>query len=155
MVGVVEGGLGEVLDAVGARRLAHDGLADVDDLGGLLAEAVDAEDLQRLAVEQDLEHADGVAGDLRAGDGLERRLGDLVGHLGGGQFALGLADGADLRHRVDAGGEFLDQRPVALAVGDVGADEAALVVTGAGQCRRPGDVADRVDVRAARSGSSR
>jgi hypothetical protein len=43
-------------------------------------------------------------------------------------------------------GKLVDQRPVALAVGDVGADEAALVITGAGQCRRAGDVADRVDV---------
>jgi hypothetical protein len=131
---------------VGLAALRHDGLADVDDLRRLFAKAVDAQDLHGLAMEQQLQHAHGVAGDLRAGDGLELRLGDLVGDLLGGQFALGAADRADLGHRVDAGREFVDQGPVALAVGNMGADEAALIITGAGQRRRPGDVADGVDV---------
>ena len=47
---------------------------------------------QRLAVEQQLEHADRLAGDLGPGQALELGVADFVGDVGGGQLALGLAD---------------------------------------------------------------
>ena len=42
--GVVECGLHEVLERVALARLGHDRLTDVNDLGCLLAEAVEAEE---------------------------------------------------------------------------------------------------------------
>src|SRR3712207_6908195 len=50
----------EVLDRVGGPRLRHDRLTDVENLRRLISEAVDAEDLERLAVEHHLQHADRV-----------------------------------------------------------------------------------------------
>src|SRR5690606_2989188 len=62
-----------------------------------------------------------------------------------GQLALGLADGADLRNRVDAGGHVVDEAP-AVVLHDAAGGRAALVVGGAGQ-RRPADhVTGGVDV---------
>ena len=69
-------------------RLRHDRLADVDDFRGIRSEAVDAQDFQRLAVKEQLEHAHGVARDLGPGQALEQRVADLVGDLVFGQFAL-------------------------------------------------------------------
>ena len=56
------------------------------------AEAVDAQQRQRLAMKQQLEHAHRLAGDLCPGQVLEHRLADFVGHLVVGQLPLGLAD---------------------------------------------------------------
>src|SRR5699024_3198122 len=43
---IVERGIDEIADRVVGRRLAHHRLADVDDLHGLITEAVDAEHFQ-------------------------------------------------------------------------------------------------------------
>ena len=119
----------------------------MDDLGRLAAEAVDAEDAQRLAVEQELQHADGAAGDLGAGEVAEERVADLVGHLLGGQLAFRGAERADFRDGVDARGNVLHQSLLAHAGERVRGGKPALVVRGAGETGIADHVADRIDVR--------
>ena len=48
---IVEGRVDEVQQRISGSRLSHNGLADVNDLGRVHAEAVDAEYLERVAVE--------------------------------------------------------------------------------------------------------
>lgn len=79
--------------------------------------------------------------DLGASDGLEVGLSHLVGDLLRRELTLGPADGADLRDRVNARRRLLYQRPVALALRDVDADESPLVLAGAGQRRWTDQVA--------------
>ncbi len=74
------------------------------DLRGIVAEAVHAQDLQRLGMEQDLEDARTLVGHLRARQALEMRVADFVGNAGLLQLPLGLAHRRDLRNRVDAAG---------------------------------------------------
>ena len=62
---IVERGVDEIEERVGRAGLRHDRLADVDDLRGVLPKAMNAKNLQRFAMEQQLEHAHGLAGDLR------------------------------------------------------------------------------------------
>ncbi len=62
--GVVEDGVDEVVDGAAED---HDGLADVDQLAGAFADDVHAEHLARVAVEDELEAAGGVAANLAAG----------------------------------------------------------------------------------------
>ncbi len=60
-------------------------------------------------------------------------MADFVGHFGLGQFALGLADGADLGCGVDAGRDVAHQRAVGFALDHVGAGVAALDIGSARQ----------------------
>ena len=53
---------------------------------------MDTENFQRVTVEQDLEHADGLAGDLRPRETPKQAVSDFIGFAGGCQFAFGLAD---------------------------------------------------------------
>ena len=75
---VVERRVDEVEEAVRAALLGHDGLPDVDDLGGLIAEAVDSQNPERLAVEEQLEHAHRLAADQGAREVPEVRVADLI-----------------------------------------------------------------------------
>src|SRR5579859_6783047 len=61
---VVEHRVDQVVDGAAA---AHDGLADVDELGGPGAEHVHAEQPVVIQADQELEHAVGIADDLAAG----------------------------------------------------------------------------------------
>src|SRR5690606_28300020 len=144
---VVEGGVDEVEQAVRLTLLRHDRLTDVDDLGSLIPEAVNAEQFQGFGVEQQLQHAGGLAGNLGAGEVLEEVMADLVRDLGGRQLPLGLADRTDLRNSVLAGRDIPPKAHVALVLGDMGGGDAALVVGGAGQARVADHVAHRIDVR--------
>ena len=103
---VIEGRLDEVVQSVARSWLGHDRLADMDDLGCLLAEAVDPQDFERVHMEQDLDHADSVAGDLRPGDTAKKGSPNLVGDLPFGQFPLGRPYGTDFRAGIDAVGIF-------------------------------------------------
>ena len=105
--GIVEGGGGEVVDAVRIASLGHDGLSDMDNLGRRLAEAVDAEDLHGVAVKQNFEHPYGMAGDLCPGNTLEHGVTHLVGDLLLGQLSFGTPDGAYLGIGIDTVGEVL------------------------------------------------
>ena len=98
---VVEDGVHEVVHRAAER---HDRLADVQQLAGALADDVHAEDLARLAVEDQLEAAGGVAANLAAGDFAVVGQADFVGHVLVGQLLLGLADERDFRDGVDAVG---------------------------------------------------
>ena len=124
--------------------LLHDGLADVHDLGCLITEAVDAEDFQRVAMEQDLEHADGVAGDLGACGVLEEGLPHFVGNARFGQFALATPHRADLGDGVDAGRHLIDE--LELLAQQIGRGEAALIIGSRGQARPADDIAHGIDV---------
>ena len=114
-------------------------------LGGLVAEAVDAENLEALAVEEDLEHTYGIASDLCPCGVLEEGLCHFVRHLGGGQLAFGLAHRADLGNGVDAGRHVIDEAEVFIE--QVVACVAALVVGGTGKARPADYVAYRIDMR--------
>ncbi|EAU65622.1 hypothetical protein STIAU_6500 [Stigmatella aurantiaca DW4/3-1] len=144
--GVVEGGIDEVVDGVARPLLGHDRLADVDDLRGVVPQAVDAEDLPRVPVEEQLEHAHRAAGDLRARQALEEGMADLVGHVLMGELLLGAPQAADLRAGVDAAGDVLHQLVFQPPLDDVGGGEAALIIRGAGQRGDAHHVSHRVDV---------
>ena len=75
---VIERRIDEVIQRVVFPRLRHDRLADVDDLGRVLPEAVDAEQLQCLPVKQQFEHSHRLASNLSAGEALETAVSDLV-----------------------------------------------------------------------------
>src|SRR5699024_10273161 len=47
---VIEGRVGKIADIVGRAGLAHNGLADMNDLGGLVAKTVDPQNLEGFAV---------------------------------------------------------------------------------------------------------
>lgn len=63
--GVVEDGVDEVFD--GAFE-GHDGLAYVDEFGGVGADGVDTEEGVGVLVDEEFEHADFVVEELAAGD---------------------------------------------------------------------------------------
>ncbi len=74
-----------------------------------------AEDFQGFAVEQDLQHALRLAGDLRTRHALEEGLAHFVRHLGLGQLLLVLADRADLGNGVDTRRTSLTKRQLPLS----------------------------------------
>ncbi|CUS14460.1 unnamed protein product [Tuber aestivum] len=111
---VVERGVDEVLEGIELTRLVHDRLADVHDLRRLVAEAMHAEDFQGFTVEQDLQHALRLTGDLRTRHALEECLAHFVRHFGLGQFVLVLADRADLGNGVDPGRHVVHVAPAAI-----------------------------------------
>ncbi|MNM94455.1 hypothetical protein D3C81_1068590 [compost metagenome] len=96
-------------------------------------------------MEQDLQHADPLVGDLRARHALEERLAHFVGHLRRGQLLLGLADRADFRKRVDAGRHVIDEAP-AVVLDDIARRRTPLVVRRTGQARPADHIARRIDV---------
>ena len=100
----------------------------MNDLGRLTAEAVDAEDTQRLAVEQYFQHASGAAGDLCARQMAKKRVAHFVRHFTRGEFAFGGAQRADFRQGVDTGGNVFHQFLFAHAGERMRGGEAALVV---------------------------
>ena len=120
MQGVVGGGL------------AHHRLPHMDDFHGLVTEAVNPQHFQRFPVEQDLQHAHPLAGDLRPRQILEKRLAHFVGHAGLGELLFGAAHGADAGNGIDTGGHVGDLFHRA-ALDDALGAEPALVVGGTGQ----------------------
>src|SRR5690606_1692078 len=142
---VVEGGVDEILDGIGLTLLVHDGLADMYDLRRLVTEAVNTQHLQRLAVEQDLQHPDRFATDLCPRGVLEERLANLVGNLVGGQLPLGLAQRTDLRNGVDTSGDVVHETP-AVVLDDITGHRTPLVKRRTGQARPADHIASRIDI---------
>src|SRR3546814_16595397 len=66
-----------------------------------ITEAVHTEHFQRCAVEENLQHAHWLERNLRPRHAFEERLTDFIGNLRLRQFALILADRADLGNGVD------------------------------------------------------
>ena len=79
----------------------HHGLADVQQLGGAVADDVDPQDLAGLAVKNQLEASGGIAADLAAGDLAIIRHADFIGNVFVGELLLGLADEGDFGNGVD------------------------------------------------------
>ncbi|MCY1346150.1 hypothetical protein D9M69_322290 [compost metagenome] len=96
-------------------------------------------------MEQDLQHAHRLAGDLCAGHALEEGLAHFVGDLRLGELALVLADGADLRNGVDAGRHVIDEAP-AVVLHRAASSRTALVGGGAGQARPADHITSGEDV---------
>src|SRR5262245_39412555 len=82
--GIVKGGVDEVHQRIVGWGLAHDGLTDMNDLAGVGAEAMHCKHGQGLAVKEDFEHADRLAGDLRTGEAAKLSVTDFVGNAGDG-----------------------------------------------------------------------
>src|SRR5690606_30944467 len=112
---------------------------------GLVTEAVDAQHLQRLAMEQDLQHAHRFATDLRPGGVLEERLTHFVGNPLRSQLTLGLAQRTDLRNGVDTGGHVIDETP-AVVLDDIARSRTPLVEGRTGQARPADHITRCVDV---------
>src|SRR5215469_8670248 len=91
--GVVENRLDKVVD--GASQ-GHDRLADVHQFAGSFADDVYAQNLARVAVEDEFQPARRVAANLPARDLAIIRHAYLVRHILIGQLLLGFADEADL-----------------------------------------------------------
>src|SRR6185436_15141425 len=92
----------DVIDEVAHRTSErHHGLADVYELGRAFADDVDAQDLPRLLMEEQLEPARGVANDLAARDLTVVRHARLVGYADRGEVLLGTAHEGDLRDGVE------------------------------------------------------
>jgi hypothetical protein len=79
----------------GLRRSGR--LADVNNLGCVLSDGMDAQHLQGVGVEEYLQHAGFVSDDLPFGDLLIPRHSGLVGNAGAGQFLLRPPDHRDFR----------------------------------------------------------
>jgi len=105
------------------------------------------QDLQRLAVEKYLEHANLVGGNLATGQVAEEGTADLVRNPLFGQLTLRTTEAADLRQGVNAGRDIPDQALIARVFGDMGPCETALVVGGTGKVWETDDVAHRIDMR--------
>src|SRR3989442_5520227 len=92
-VALGEGGIVEdvVDEEVHLAPVSEDCLADVDQLGGAVTDDVHAEQLQRDAVEGELQQAFQITDNLSARDLLVEGPADLVWHPFLGQFFLGLA----------------------------------------------------------------
>ena len=125
----------------------HDRLADVDQLGGALADDVHAEHLAGVAMEDELEAAGGVAANLAAGDLAVVGHADFVGHVFVGQLLLGLADEADLGNGVDAVGIKAGIGGGGMVVEGAGGGDAALLHGDRSQGGKADHVAGGVDVR--------
>ena len=109
------------------------------------ADDVHAQQLARFAVEQQLEHAGVVAGDLAAGDFAEAGHADFVRHSLFGELLFVLADHRDFGNREQAVGHELAR--LELAAQHVAGGPAALLHRRAGEGGEADDVADGVDVR--------
>src|SRR5690606_30420857 len=86
---IVEGRVDKIEQRVGFSLLRHDRLPNVDDLRSLGAKTVNAQDLQRLAMEKDLQHARGAPCDLRPGEAAEIGMADFVRDLLRSEFPFG------------------------------------------------------------------
>ena len=124
------------MQSIGTVLLLHDGLADVDDFRRLVTETMDAEDLQRVEMEDDLQHAYFVAGDLRAGNVAEKGFADFVWNFFLGQFGLVEPYRADFGNRVDAGRNILQRRECRCVEDRIGGSPS-LVVAALARAGRP------------------
>src|SRR2546426_11754753 len=102
-----EGGVIEdvVDEEVHCSAVSQDCLADVDEFGGAVAEDVDAEQLQRGAMEDELQQPFQIADNLPTRDLLVEGPADLVGNPFLGQLFLGLAYRGDPANRLDTVGK--------------------------------------------------
>src|SRR5881396_2145674 len=143
-----EGGVIEdVVDKeVHFSAVSQDRLADVDQLGGAVAEDVDAEQLQGGAVEDELQQPFQIADDLPTRDLLVEGAADLVGNPFLGQLFLGLAYRGDLGDRVDAVGQHRGQGGLLHAESVTGGEPALLHGRG-GQRRKADHIPSGIDVR--------
>ncbi|MCY1350667.1 hypothetical protein D9M69_369030 [compost metagenome] len=96
-------------------------------------------------MEEDLQHAHRLVGDLRTGHALEEGLAHFVGDLRLGELALVLADGADLRNGVDAGRHVVDETP-AVVLHRAASGRTTLVGGSAGQARPADHIASGEDI---------
>ena len=125
----------------------HGDDADVHDLGGLLADDVDAQELHVLAAEEQLEEPGLVADDLAAGAVRVQGAADDVVDPLGLEVLLGRADHADLGDGVDPGGQDGGEVGLVPGVEGVAHGDAGLLHAGGGQGGEADDVAGGVDVR--------
>ncbi len=136
-----------MVDEVADRPAQRDHrLPDMDQLGGPVADDVDAQDRAGLAVEEQLEPPDGVADDPPSRDLAIVGDAHLVGHLGGGELLLGPAHERHLGDRVDAVREERRHRRARQAEGARGG-HPPLLHGHRGEVREAHHVARRVDVR--------
>ena len=122
--GVVEDRVDEVVD--GAAQ-DHHGLADVHQFAGAFADDVDAQNLARVAMEDELEAAGGVAANLAASDFAIEGHADFVGNIFVGELLFGFADEADFGNGVDAVGIEARVGEVARVVEGARGGDAALL----------------------------
>ena len=86
---IIKDGVHEVSDFAFEQK---DGLADVQQLGGVFAEDMYAEQLERFAVKQELQSAFGMSADLAARNLAVIGHTYFIGNVGLGELLLGLAD---------------------------------------------------------------
>ena len=98
----VEDGIDEIVDR--AAEGDH-GLADMNQIGGLLADDMHPVELLGLGAKHQLQHAVVVAGNLSPGQFVETGHPRLIWDSFGGKAFLGFPDDGDLRNGVDAIGE--------------------------------------------------
>src|SRR5579883_1370456 len=139
---VVKDGIDEVIHGSAEN---HDGLADVQQLGGALADDVDAQHLLRFAMEDDLQASGGVAADLAAGDLSIKSHADLVRNVFVGKLLLGLADERNFGDGEDAV-RIAGRVGVQVLAEGVRGGDAALLHGDRGQARKADDVACGEDV---------
>src|SRR5690606_26024781 len=94
----------EVMDVIARTDLLHDGLADAANVGCFGAKGVNAEDLKRPGVEEQLQHSDVLPTALGTGNILEVRPPNLIRNPGCGKLALRFSKRADFRQCENAGG---------------------------------------------------
>src|SRR5688572_29633826 len=99
----------------------------MDDFRRLVAETVDAENLEALAVEEYLEQSRRLPCDLRARDVAEMRLADLVGDFALSELAFGFAERADFGVGVDSRRNAFYEIVKRGLFRDVQADETSLI----------------------------
>src|SRR6185312_8749993 len=126
---------------------SHDGLPDVQQLAGALADDVHAEQRVRLAMEDELEAAGGVAADLPARDLAVVGYADFVRHIFLGELFFGLADEADLRNGVDAVGIKAGVGEDGFVTEGAGGGDAALLHGDGCERREPDHISGRENIR--------
>ena len=140
--GVVEDGVDEVGDGA---AVAHDGLADVDEFGGVFAHDVYAEECGGGGVEDEFEESGFVAGDGASGDFAVAADADFVGDAFLGEFLFGFSDDGDFGDGVDAVGHEVGVGLEGFAEGVAGG-LSSLFHGGGGEGGESDDVAGGVDV---------
>ncbi len=140
---IVEDGVDEVVDCAAE---GHDGLADVNQLGGAFADDVHAEDLAGVAVEDELESSGGVAANLASSNFAIVGHADFVGNVFAGQLFLSLSYEADLGNGVNAVGIEAGIGGGSLVAEGAGGGDAALFHGNRSQGGKADDVAGGEDV---------
>ena len=119
----------------------------MNDFRRAFTEAVNTEDLFRLAMEQDLQRTHAHSHDLRPRQMFKLGTTHLVRHLHGCQLLLGFADRTDFRNGVDARRDIFNQMRRRFTFHQRLCGDAALIVSGGGQAWVTNHVAHRVNVR--------